>query len=954
MNKIFTLLSVVMMMFAVTANAQSRKTWDFTKGVSDESRALLDADGAKWTKTANDEGVSISWATNAMVTGELIAGEKVIPEFAGLQFGDFAANNAVLYRVTTVRLQKNCTVTIPGLKAGQKIAISGQSANATAEDRGIGLSNAAMENGENSIIFLGKNVTGAPENGVYNVVFTVTADGDVVISSGLNGAPKSGIEINSIIIDEGDKNIKKWDFSAFSAATVSQVCAAEDWTTAESASKNYITGNEIRWINDATNILDANEDLAAGGAPIKELKGLRHTGLAQYNLGLAFNYGQTLDSNNWGPYKGGSYIWVMGTGTTIVVPNVKSGSTFKIGVETHKLIPAGGSDARGFQVLVNGAEVGTTQTTTDYKEIEYAIPASDDEYVNVTLKATKGCHLYFIEAEVKDETVVDKNASLGAISFSLKDGAKVAPTAPGFTMTFPKAQNLAPETKLILEGYCGPANAENPGDYMFDGVEGTLGEGITFTFSDYAELVENSEYEFYLTKLIVEGYDKLSKVAAEGEKLYPLSFTTTGPGINEERAWEFATTAEEAAELAANVEAGYFIASSKGRYSYSKPISNDQLMLNAETAFAKTEGLYFTMGTANDILIGTPDGNNGKLQLGGGTPTVFIPSCSAGDEVTIKALWSTKNSGIITITNGTAEDGTNVINLTGSAAEYKITVAENGDLALASKNVIYNSISVFPSTIEKKDIPYTIVAQDANGNAIKTLVEAVGKTNDNVSVNYSYWLADAAGKLYTRGTKGTPFTESFKLEDGKSVYPLAYKEATVAGLTSVAFVTEGEDIEGTMACTQANSAIRSSNAKAAYATGDVKVTTLQPGTYKMKAVLFDNGGKNTPKVVATLKLGDKNIELWSAEDNFTEVTTEEAYTITEATDLVLLTGGTENYGLDCLVVYNYDASQDIPDDPDAVNNATAAKNAGIIKVMENGQAVIKTLNGTFNAAGAQQ
>ena len=41
MKKIFTLLSLVMLMFAVNANAQDRKTWDFTKGVSDETRELL-------------------------------------------------------------------------------------------------------------------------------------------------------------------------------------------------------------------------------------------------------------------------------------------------------------------------------------------------------------------------------------------------------------------------------------------------------------------------------------------------------------------------------------------------------------------------------------------------------------------------------------------------------------------------------------------------------------------------------------------------------------------------------------------------------------------------------------------------------------------------------------------------------------------------------------------------
>lgn len=124
MKKIFTLLSVMMLFFALGANAQDRKTWDFTKGVSDESRAALDADAAQWTNTMNsDATATASWATINAVEGELTAGGQVIKEFAGLNFSQFAAGNAVLYRVTSLRLQKNCSFTINGLKAGQKIEL---------------------------------------------------------------------------------------------------------------------------------------------------------------------------------------------------------------------------------------------------------------------------------------------------------------------------------------------------------------------------------------------------------------------------------------------------------------------------------------------------------------------------------------------------------------------------------------------------------------------------------------------------------------------------------------------------------------------------------------------------------------------------------------------------------------------------------------------------------------
>lgn len=641
MKKLFTLFTAVMLVFALGANAQSRKTWDFTKGVSAATRVALDADLATWDKKVNvDTGESTAWTSKVNFNGELTAGGAVIPEFAGLAFSNFGATNAVLYRITTLRLSKKAKITLPALRAGQKIAISAQSANSTATDRGFVFTNAVNENSESTILVPGPD-------GAVTINLTVVADGVVDIETGVTGA-KEGVEINSIIIDEGDKNIKKWDFSAWSEATKAQVTTAEDWTKAESATKEYITGDEIRWCLTPTS--DANGDLVAGGAAIAEMKGLRHTGLAAYSYGMAFDYKQTLDDNNWGPYNGGSYLWVMGAATSITVPNVKAGSTFKLGVETHKLIPAGTSDARGFKVTVNGTEVGATQTATDYKEFEYTIPAGADEYVDVVVTATKGCHLYFIEAEVKDETVVDKNPNLGAPTYSIKNGAKINPaTATGFTVKFPKVANLPEDQVIQIEGYCGPAVIEEGDDasnYLFDGIEGSPYDGVVFTYTDFEglKLKENTEYQFYLTKIIVPNYDALNVTAAEGEKLYELSFETTGPGINVERSWQFTTDVAMAEAIAKSIDdgLGYWNDSSYGRYSVSTNMFNDgnqQLLMGQDTPLTMTDGLFFTMANNNDILIGTPTHmgpggvekagqNNGKLQLGGGSPELIIPQCT--------------------------------------------------------------------------------------------------------------------------------------------------------------------------------------------------------------------------------------------------------------------------------------------------------------------------------------
>ena len=952
MKKIFSLLSLVMLMFAVSANAQSRKTWDFSKGVSDESRAALDAD-ASWTKTVAD-GVTTAWASASNINGEAMANGNVVKELSGLYFSDFAAVNALLYRITNIRLQKNCAITIKGVTAGEKVVIKAQSANTTATDRGFALDNAQDANGNSSFICLGRDAAGAPEGGVTTVEATVIADGDLKISIGVNGAPKSGIEILSIVLGDGDKNIKKWDFSAFSEATVNQVCAAEDWTVSESASKNYITGNEIRWINTPT--LDANDDLTAGGEAIKELKGLRHDGLAQYSLGLAFNYGQTLDDNHWGPYKGGSYIWVMGNATKIIVPNVKSGSTFKLGVESHNP-----SDARGFKVLAGGVEVDT-KTTIDYQEFSYAIPASADEYVDVEIVATKGCHLYFIEAEVKDETVVDKNPKLGVPEFSIKNGTKVSPLTTELTIAFKKTANIPAVTPIIISGWFGV-----PGETSFeDGevyIEDEISNVMSLAIADYAggELQKSTKYQFYINKIEVEGFPTVSVEAKEGENLFELNFETSGPGIKEPRAWEFKTTVEDAEAIVASIKAGEGIwtTSSKGRYGTAGAMSNAELMLNKETKFAYTEGLYFSTTTAGDVIFGTEahttvdgtsySGNNGRMQFSGNAPLLTIPSCNKGDVITITGMSASKSAVTVELTNASnKETGEASFTCPGSSsAQYQIVVNEDNDVVLKCKGVVFTKIEIAPFNPDAKEVNYSIEAQTPDGNALKTLAEGKTMQGDIVKGNYPYWLSDSEGTLYTYGTKGTPFEYSVAVKE-EGVQPITYKASEIA---DVVYVSEAEDINPDMVlCTHQNAAIRSSNGKAAYNEFDVKLVTLEPGTYKILVVIFDPTGQKNHLVSFKIGNSAETVDLVADSDNFTE-TESDLITVEETSDVVLLPQGNSNKGLDIVCIY---ASDEMPDDPDNVVVAKADNsNVVPVKVVEDNKILIKTAKGTFNAAGMQ-
>ena len=138
--------------------------------------------------------------------------------------------------------------------------------------------------------------------------------------------------------------------------------------------------------------------------------------------------------------------------------------------------------------------------------------------------------------------------------------------------------------------------------------------------------------------------------------------------------------------------------------------------------------------------------------------------------------------------------------------------------------------------------------------------------------------------------------------------------------------------------------------KAAYVQEDLKLVTLQPGTYKIRAIVFD--ANKTYGYICTLTKGEgeeNEIYLSATATNWTEAESD-LLEITEATDITLKAGGSETTGLDVIMIY---ASEDTPDDPDAVVDVKAAQKVAARKVVKDGQILIETANGTINVAGLQ-
>ena len=287
------------------------------------------------------------------------------------------------------------------------------------------------------------------------------------------------------------------------------------------------------------------------------------------------------------------------------------------------------------------------------------------------------------------------------------------------------------------------------------------------------------------------------------------------------------------------------------------------------------------------------------------------------------------------------------------AANYKFEVQKDGDVELKFGNTFLITINIEEA---KPKVPrnYNVVAAYVSDDNTTTLKELVGKTEgitgSTVTVNYPYWLADSEGNAYTYGAKGSPFEEKFDLKNGEgdTTFVISYKKTDFTG---VVFLSEGEDLPGAVLSTHANSAIRSSMGKAGYVAEDLKLVSLQPGTYKIRAVLFD--ANKTPSYVCTLTKGEgENNEIYLSANatNWTEAESD-LLTITEATDITLKAGGTDTQGLDIIMIYASTDAPDDPDDPSGITNVNADGQKVVRKVMKNGKLLIETATGTVNVAG---
>ena len=550
---------------------------------------------------------------------------------------------------------------------------------------------------------------------------------------------------------------------------------------------------------------------------------------------------------------------------------------------------------------------------------------------------------------------------LGDIHLSIANGKKVNPNNGKITVTFPNVTGVEDPTAttFVLEGNFGNE------DLAFDGVEGTFAEGITFDLVEF-ELQPSTEYTLNITSVKVNGVE----LAAEGG--YALNFKTRG--TERKTSWTFQIDQETKDKIIADDGNDPAFNESNGgtywkciktdeRHFIHQTLRDSEIMLDADNILPVTEDLTFTAGT-DKMFVGDLTGSfAGLLVFNATNLTMTIPDCKVGDVITFNGVNATKGNSskqtCIQALNGGAIAPEGLVSSTGlqdsiwvnANANYKFEVQVDGDLTFLFGNFRMKSITISEAQ-EKKPCKYNVVAVYEGEESTIVLKELVAETEamsgTSVKMQFPYWLKDEEGNVYQHAAISKEFNTSFEL-NSDTTYVLSYTKTDMEGAV---YLSEGEDIPGATACTQANAAIRSSMSKAGYVTEDTKLVTLQPGSYKIRAILFD--AAKEPNYICTLTKGEgeeNEIYLSASATNWTNAESD-LLEITEPTDITLKAGGGESQGIDVIVIY---AFNDDPGDVDAIQavGSKAQRSFNVYKVAKDGQILIETEYGTVNAAGRQ-
>ena len=342
---------------------------------------------------------------------------------------------------------------------------------------------------------------------------------------------KTTLETAVAAFTEANKPVEiahTWNFTKWSEATVANLKAdaaaskVAGWSDVEKkadaeadAAPTEAAKDNCFWY------VGGEAEPTANGEAIAELKGLEFntTYGTSRALAIAVNYQVPDSAKSFGPYNGPAYLWLGGNGQTVMtIKNVKVGTTITMGVESHKI-----TDARGVQLFVGDAELMDTlgqsvAAPKTYTEQTWTVPAGKD-VVDVIVKNTNGCHIYFIDAEIGEPAPAPVDSAL----IAAKDALLAVIAADKTIQT--EGQQGADALATAIATAEGAANAADATVESIAAARAALAAAVaTFTKAnigaDFAEIPQDQG------KDINDGATRASVVEGEGYTQY-----TTDGGV---------------------------------------------------------------------------------------------------------------------------------------------------------------------------------------------------------------------------------------------------------------------------------------------------------------------------------------------------------------------------------------------------------------------------------------
>jgi hypothetical protein len=498
MKKLFTL--ALLAILTVGANAQDKKTWDFTKGVSDETIADLQAD-ANWTVTLNDDG-SFKQANEAKkLSGEFKANGNIIKELAGLSLGTagLSKNNNVILMPSRFRINRDkMQLNFPKLKGGQTITIVGRSANSSAENRGIKASFDYMvrtEGPEDNLIkaSLGEvtnvwKVDGDAEQ-EYDIQFTMITggvdftlfmidDGDAIVVSKVaylyTGSVDGDIAYNQLkarentevtAIDVANQSVTAEELEGYTLTVIAASVPADNaavaivkeslpWTPTLNLNGNMYAawgyGTAVEALS--VGVVKDSKSAVLKGATIQEADGVNFIELAASNL-QAVNLGEYFTGDAV-PLKEMNLEGAEGEGAVVHLHNEKHNG--------YAYLPYAADVTDDWSVIFNNAVTTLAESKTEITPAAAPVVKQEfkDKNTNVTISAGRSLPKtqFFYTTDGSNPTV-ESTLYTETVNFTAPCTFKAVAIAEGYTVSEVTSLDI-----LIHEQPKTPVIAENRAD----------------------------------------------------------------------------------------------------------------------------------------------------------------------------------------------------------------------------------------------------------------------------------------------------------------------------------------------------------------------------------------------------------------------------------------------------------------------------------------------------------